>query len=200
MPKSFKNAPLVEVVAELHWTPQPFLLSNSGAPGQFGLLNSALCKSFFQKFLVEASKLGFSSSERLVPQGMLVLPNQVVYRLRTGSGTRFLHVGIGVLSANAVPPYQSWDEFLPTLRDSFSAAFDVLRSFGEIGNLNPTLRYINAFTAAHMGDSDPALFMSEVLNLRPPIPPVLQNQIDNARPIRSTMQLTIPLKPDLLYF
>ena len=196
MPTTFKNAPLVEIVAELRWNPEPFFL---GAPGQVGFLNPNQCEVFFQKLLIEVSKIGFSSSERLVPQGMLILPNQIVYRFRSADGTKLLQAGIGVFSANAVPPYHSWTQFAPILHDGFSTAFRILQSFGHSATLNAvSLRYIDAFTSIHMGDVEPAVFMQEILNLRSPVPNVVEKLLDKSKPIRSQMQLNFPLEGELL--
>jgi uncharacterized protein (TIGR04255 family) len=197
MPTTFKNAPLVEIVAEIHWSAQPFF-SVSG-PGQLGLLNSNLCEQFFQKFLIEANAIGFPTSERLLPQGMIVVPHQVVYRLRSADGTKILHVGIGVISVNAVPPYHSWVQFTPILRDGLSAGFRAIEPFERLETIDAvSLRYIDAFTSAHMGDVDPASFMRDTLGLGGPVPNIIEGIIDKRKIIRSQMQLTFPLQGDLI--
>jgi uncharacterized protein (TIGR04255 family) len=199
MPTTFKNAPLVEIVAEIRWNPKPFFLSGLSGPGQLGLLNSNLCEKFFQKFLIEANAIGFPTSERLMPQGMIVIPNQVVYRLRSADSTKLLHVGIGVLSVNAVPPYHSWAQFTPILRDGLSAGFRALESFERLETIDAvSLRYIDAFTSTHMGDVDPASFMRDTLALGGPVPKAIEGILDKTKVIRSQMQLMFPLKGDLL--
>ena len=202
MPVIFENAPLVEMLVELQWTPSAFVAAGTNqaltGQGKLGILNFAASETFFQKLLMKADTIGFSSSERLVPQGFPIIPNQIVYRMRAEGGARLLQIGVGVISANAVPPYHSWAQFEPTLHRSFSAAFEVLRSFGEFTSLNAVkLRYIDAFTSAQIGDLDPSAFMQDVLKLRPNIPEIIAKHLDRDKIVRPQMQIMFPLQDEL---
>ena len=114
----FSNPPLVELVAELRWTP-----AGVGAPApaagvkliQFPLA-SEHAEQTFTNFSNQVAAQGFGNSERLVPVGFPYLPFMVVYRFRKppAQGENFLYqIGWGVFSANALPPYRDWDSFRP---------------------------------------------------------------------------------------
>ena len=142
---TFKNAPLIEAVAELRWGAQPFAM----VPGQqFTFTTEAVAgEEFFMHFGAECSTRGMMRAERVLPQGMPAFPGQVVYRFRApGATSMLLQVGAGVFSANVLPPYGSWDSF----KGHIGTGLDVLLSSrppAEHGTAfsHVNIRYINGF-------------------------------------------------------
>ncbi|QPI09742.1 TIGR04255 family protein [Stutzerimonas stutzeri] len=147
---TFDNAPLIEAVAELRWGAASTMPAQM-LPGQtitFGPDASA-SEDFFMNFGGECSALGMQRAERIVPQGFPVLPGQVVYRFRSGDKNvhTLLQVGNGVFSANALPPYPSWDLGFKELIGNGVEALLNSRPSSEKGAKFSTLslRYINGF-------------------------------------------------------
>jgi uncharacterized protein (TIGR04255 family) len=148
---TFKNAPLIEAVAELRWgavapimvVGQPFNFTTEVAAGE----------EFFMHFGAECSVRGMMRAERVLPQGMPAFPGQVVYRFRSpANGSSLLQVGPGVFSANALPPYGSWEGF----KDHIGVGLDVLLSTrpeherdAPFSHVN--IRYINGFGDDYLG-------------------------------------------------
>jgi len=81
-------------------------------------------EEFFMRFGGAAHQLGFAEVERLTPPNFPLIGFQPVFRFRPPSdkGRKVLYqVGAGMFSANAVPPYKSWDDFGPVVRSGVRA-------------------------------------------------------------------------------
>ncbi len=85
MVTTFENAPLVEIIAELRWSPEKAL--NQVEIGHGTVVRTlkttdpaSVHEQFFSRFSDEISKSGFTRTERLLPAGFPAMPFQPVYR------------------------------------------------------------------------------------------------------------------------
>ena len=117
---TFSKAPLIELIAELRWTPQGST-SIAPAPPQPGpaptlFLGGGKQEEFYMRFGAALYNQGFNRSERLSPPGFPFILQQPVYRFLSEAEDKksvIYQVGFGIFSVHAVPPYRSWSQFLP---------------------------------------------------------------------------------------
>jgi uncharacterized protein (TIGR04255 family) len=201
MNTSRANAPLVELIAELRWEP-----INSGGvsvptPGS-GLTfisgpQSTAPDEFFMRFGAGIHQSGYTETERLVPPGFPFLQGQPVYRFkesREGSLRSLYQIGLGLFTANAVPPYETWTEFRPVVQTGVEALL-AARAEGErdkpITLVN--LRYIDAFEASHTEGRNIGQFLGEVLGLSVAVPDALSQHLRPDSIPKPSVQLQIPM-------
>ncbi|MGH9691196.1 MAG: TIGR04255 family protein [Candidatus Acidiferrales bacterium] len=195
MTLTFKNAPLVELIAELRWR-EPFSpLAGVHHPLQ-GL--SAPLDQFFIRLGGELYQHGFQQVERLVPPNFPVLPMQAVYRFRrlaTADTSMLFQVGDGTFSAHAVPPYHSWGAVKGTVENGITALLKARSLEGkELPSITTAiLRYINAFGSNLTGDRQIRGFLEEVLGLRIELPPALSRHVQPGATIKTNLSLGLPL-------
>ncbi len=123
----------------------------------------------------ELSKIGYGRSERLTPAGFPALPNQPVYRYQSNSTQSSTSVlfqsGLGQFSVHGVPPYKSWEVFLPTVRNGLEALLRVYpQTVGDKPISVVNLRYIDFFDDDLTQGRDVATFMAEVLGIPVQLP------------------------------
>lgn len=194
MTVTFKNAPLVEMIAELRWGEAHLVQPNvpTVIPGMAANLDQ-----FFMSFGGEVYQHGFRRTERLVPPGFPVFPFQPVYRYRKDASDDtavLFQVGSGLFSANATPPYRSWKIVNPTVLIGVDAllkarlAGDAEKAFSVL-----SLRYINAFgqelTQGRRIDS----FMREIFGFELGFPKVIVDLVDPKSSITPQLQFRVPL-------
>ena len=158
----YKNAPLIEVIAELRWN----LIHLTAIPG--GAVDPFVQQAA-PRFLERVERLGFGFVERLLPEGvpLEMVPGQVVWRCRRAQNTWPVYqIGPGVMTCNATPPYRGWPEF----RDSLAAGIEAaLAAYAEAGGQisidSFALRYLNAFTE-NEGYRDHAEFLDKELGIK----------------------------------
>jgi uncharacterized protein (TIGR04255 family) len=176
MTVSFEKAPLKEIIAEVRWgtgnlpleipVNQPFAI-----PASF-FADSAQEKLFIG-LGEELSKIGYGRSERLTPAGFPAIPGQPVYRFQSNPPTEpvLFQAGLGQFSVHGVPPYKSWDEFLPTVKRGLDALLRVYpQVMGEQPFSSVTLRYIDFFEDDLIQGRDVIAFMSDILRIDIRIP------------------------------
>lgn len=198
MNETFRNAPLVEIVAELRWqVPQLEGVDASGNQVQLPFTRADnATTAFFHRVTGAVEKLGFNRLEQLSPLGMPVLLPQMTYRYRRADEHPVLmQVGPGLFSVNALPPYKSWAEFRPWLAKGIGV---LLEAFGEdvTGNrpvLAAGLRYIDAFRKDLSGGRDAMAFATDVLGFRLELPAVLAAHAVDRMAIRAALQVTVPV-------
>jgi len=102
----YKRAPLIEVIAEIHWNLKPL-----------GSAPEAKIDPYFDLFkeaFSEVIKDTLPFEERLVPIEIPVefLSGQPHLRFRSKQGGwPLVQIGPGVMTINIVPPYNGWVEF-----------------------------------------------------------------------------------------
>src|SRR5688572_29942962 len=116
----YESAPLVEVIAEVHWHIERLrTVPDGGVDPQFSALIAQLRQAFPQA--------GFPVFEALVPPQVPVelLADKPLMRFRNAANQYpLVQVGPGVMTVNVVPPYGGWNAFKPII----AKALDVLTS------------------------------------------------------------------------
>lgn len=202
MDETFRNAPLLEIIAELRWqAPYPSLpqaiqpLGGQSAPTL--LLGSTQVDSFLHRFGSEVYKLGFQRMERLFPSGLPMLQGQPVARYRSDAGDLsnvIYQVGAGIFSANAVPPYRSWKHFAPSVQAGLNALLQAREDHERTLPFDPvSLRYIDAFKPDLTGGRDVADFLSEVLKIELRLPDAIIRHLAPDQSPKPFVNLTIPI-------
>jgi uncharacterized protein (TIGR04255 family) len=132
MEKRYKNPPIIEAVCEFRF--RPGKAWNSSFPAQ---IHDLLRQTFPQKREMKA----FQASLTIAPQGsqQQLHQNDVLQILREDEKALVI-IDIDRLAVSHLSPYPTWEEFLPLIKQGFSAYKSVAAPNGlhRIG-----LRYIN---------------------------------------------------------
>lgn len=199
MADRYKNAPLVELVAEVRWGTGGVV----GAPPQGAgpvMVATGQYEEFFMRFGSRLGTLGYDRIERLVPPGFPTLPFQTIYRFRKteqeqGQGTTLYQVGAGVFSANITPPYHSWKQFRPVVEKGIELLLETRNAAEQNVPFDiSNLRYINAFGDKFTKGLSVAKFVQEVLGFKIELPIAVRNEASPNSEIKPLFQLSIPLK------
>jgi uncharacterized protein (TIGR04255 family) len=161
----YKNAGLVEVIAELHWELKGIQIAPGAKVDPFYDL-------FREKFLGVARAKGFAFQETVVPVEvpLELLPNKPRERVRASEGAWPLYqIGPGIFTANVVPPYSGWIDFRKTLLAGVEMLLECYPSASQYMKVSQLeLRYIDAYTSRH-GFSDFAKYVPQHLNFSLPM-------------------------------
>lgn len=199
MGTSFEISPLVELITELRWdvpsleTPtQP----NPSITFQISTIPSTTHEEFFMRFSSAIAAKGFVRLERLVSQGFPSLPFQPVCRFRKTSdqpSATLYQIGANVFTANATPPYQSWDEFEPVIRDGVETLLlsREAKHKGMPFNI-ASVRYINAFFGELTQGATSTDFLSDVLEFKIGLPTCLDQIRVPKADLHPNLQVSFP--------
>lgn len=204
MSGSVENAPVVEVIAELRWSPKalPGMAADSGPkiipPPMAGPTNE-----FFGRFSERVRGLGYSAVTRLIPEPFPLLVHQPVLRFdgpEGGQAKSLYQIGPGLFSANAVPPYESWpSSFSRTVASGIDA---LLATRDPAERQAPfegaTLRYLDAFGQLLTGGRDSLSFSREVLGIQVDLPRALTQHLQPGATWKPFLQFQLPVGPELL--
>ena len=205
MSESVENAPVVEVIAELRWSPKALPIELLAGPGPkiIPLPLAGTTNEFFERFSERARGLGYTATTRLVPDPFPFLLHQPVLRFDAPDGNRtksLYQIGPGLFSANAVPPYDSW-------RSSFSktvaAGVEALLATRdpaerEVAFESVTLRYLDAFGQLLTGGRDSLAFCREVLGIMVELPTSLTQHLEKEATWKPFLQFHLPVAPGML--
>jgi uncharacterized protein (TIGR04255 family) len=202
---SFENPPLVELIAELRWA-LPAGSTQAAEPGGVALPvvtgNVSKFEEFFMRFGGGVQQLGFVQVERLTPSNFPLIAFQPIFRFRPlNERTKqvLYQVGAGMFSANAVPPYKSWDEFGPVVRNGVRA---LLNARDQHEKNTPfvavSLRYIDAFGPSHTNGMHVGDFVQKVLGFRLELPRALSERIAKPGQYKPLIQVQMPLANGML--
>ncbi|MGY8811456.1 MAG: TIGR04255 family protein [Pseudomonadales bacterium] len=199
----YRNAPLVEVIVELHWnsgSDSPFAGAPTGIPAQFPIFDSSSFEKLLSRFNEKLGQNGGVHSERLIPSGFPLMGGQVAHRLRRSPNAAELYqLGPGVFTANAVPPYDSWSAFTPFLEEGISM---LLSSRPENEQQTPfsniSLQYIDAFNESVVRGASPSEFIKNDLGFVLSTPDALEELKEPGHPIKYNFQLNTPIRDGLL--
>lgn len=162
----YKNAPLIEVLAEIHWE----LIPVSSIPG--GQLDP-YAPVLREKFGAWARREGFHFQEQLVPSEMPseLMPHKPFQRFRRQANEWPLYqIGPGIFTANIVPPYLGWSAFRDHLRNGLQSLYASYPSSGELLRIKRwELQYIDAFTSS-LRMHNYSDFIQAELSVRQPLP------------------------------
>jgi uncharacterized protein (TIGR04255 family) len=205
MAVTLPNAPLVEVIAELRWDTVPKAISMSpagqlgpsivqGDPNQFE-------QSYFA-FAANVSKFGFTNVERLLQPTLPMFAYQPALRFREPGNDHanvLYQLGPGLFSANAVPPYKSWEGFSPVLINGVNAIMEA-RPLAERAMPMSTvsLRYINAFGPSLTQGMPASVFINDVLGFSVSLPASAQKLLVGGALPKPVIQVQLPLERGML--
>ena len=192
----FENAPLVEIVAELRWTPADLALAPqpTSAPAiAIATSQPASLDQLVNTFSGELYQKDFRQLERLIPPAFPVVLHQPIFRFRKGQNDPALfQLGLGLFSANGLQPYRSWIDFRPVVELGVKALLKA-RVQADQFSLH-SLRYINVFGTDLLDGQSITKFMSDTLGVSIELPDPLSGFIDNPDTVKSQLQLVIPIK------
>jgi len=194
----FANPPLVELVAELRWVPGQASPSSSQSGPVTIQFPMAFAEEAFENFRRSIAQKGFTSSERLVPIGFPALPFAVVQRFRKLSNQEnyAYQVGLGVFSANALPPYRDWDSFRPIVREGVETLL-AARHVSDRANVSVILRYLDVFTDEFTEGRKSVEFLNDILGINLTLPATLTELALNLRELQAGLQLSFKIKEGL---
>ncbi|MGH8548679.1 MAG: TIGR04255 family protein [Methylococcales bacterium] len=206
---SFKNPPLVELIAELRWAlPIPTQVTGVGVGAipittlSVTTLSANQYEEFFMRFGSKVAAAGFSRFERIVPPGFPFMPYQPVYRYRYVSedqGVKLYQLGPDIFSANITPPYQSWEHFKPVVAQGVEM---LLESRSDEQKIQPfsaaSLRYIDAFKDDLTQGRSIRDFMADVLDIKISLPEAVTRHALELSRIEPLLQLAVPVSSAIL--
>jgi uncharacterized protein (TIGR04255 family) len=197
---TFENPPLVELIAELRWALPPGSIQATEPDGvALPLITGDVSRleEFFMRFGGSVQQSGFTHVERLTPPNFPLIGFQPVFRFRPSDKRTkeiLYQIGAGMFSANAVPPYKSWEDFGPIVRNGVSA---LVKARGEPAKDAPfvaaSLRYIDAFGSSLTNGLGVADFIYQVLGYRLELPKALRERIAEGGSYKPLIQLQLPL-------
>ena len=198
MNTTFLNAPLIEIIAELRWAHNPASATQVQPGAPIIILNSSKIDEFFMRFGGEIYSSGFKKTERLVPSDFPAMLYQPVFRYRKdgedGDGAVLYQTGPGIFTANAIPPYKSWDVFSPAVKSGVDA---LLNSRDDAEKASPfntiSLRYIDAFGPSLTRGMDVRTFLSDILGVSVVLPEGISKVIDQNAKVKPHIQLLLPI-------
>ena len=195
MAVTYKNAPLVELIAELRWGPATDQ-TQAGTQTVVFALPQSKDEEIFMQFGAAMSAAGYGRFERLIPPGTPTPYGQVAFRCRPTDAKKqapLFQLGHGVFTANALPPYKSWEDFKPIVRigiDSLIEAYDlagVERPKFRIA----LIRYIDAFRDDLTGGREMQRFLSDVLGIKIVLPDAILSVAADQDTIHPALQLAV---------
>ena len=144
-------------------------------------------------------QLGFQAVERLVPPGFVTLLYQPIYRYKNAAEQSpvLYQAGAGLFSAHGIPPYHSWEEFVPFVEKGVAALLESRDSKEKEAQFaTVSLRYIDAFRPdLTQGKSGPA-FIGDVLGIRVMLPDFLTKFGRSGLAPQYTLQFSLPIADD----
>ena len=154
-----KNAPLVEIIAELRW--------EDGLTTKPPSIFFGMDESLYVRLGIALGKQGYDRLERTQPEGMPAQSGSVVYRYRRDDDQQntLYQAGPGVFTANGLPPYNSWKEFEPVIEQGLTALLNI-KAFDQSKPVELVLRYVDAFSADHLAGMNYSDFVEEVVGVR----------------------------------
>lgn len=169
----YENAPVTEVVAEVHWQLKSILGS--------GLHYDPFYEDLIDSFSGNIAQKGFPFREQLIQEGVPTefLSFKATHRFRNKrDGWPLYQIGPGVFTANITPPYGGWNSFFSVLSEGLSVLFESYPLSSK--HLKPKLLkliYINAFEEKH-GYTNQRDFLDEGLNFQIGMPTELDRFAD----------------------
>jgi uncharacterized protein (TIGR04255 family) len=180
--KPFPNAPLIEIIAEVHWRPSAqtagmMPVNPAQPPPQVAILTDGTHEQFFSKMTSGLADKGFERVERLIPAGFPTLPYQPICRFKSGKNpSEVFQVGAGMFSVNGLKPYSSWEVFKPKIDHGIKLLIEskVENTPGPFTEL--ILKYVDLFDASLLEGKTAARFLNEIAKFQFVIPPVITSR------------------------
>jgi uncharacterized protein (TIGR04255 family) len=191
---TFENAPLVELVVEVRWPVKSVKLPNG-----MNIITdtSAIFDQWYKGLLEELQKAGYSSMERIVPQEMLPIAQQPVFRF-TKAGEKFplVQFGYGVFTVNAGPPsYVSWENLRPEVERNIGLLLSMMPKEAGVESFeHVSLRYIDSFEEKHRDGQSNYAFIRDILGVKVNLPQGLVDYADDIDNVTPTIAMRLPVK------
>ncbi len=198
-----ENTPLVELIVELKWLPPNAPATQvQNAPILISSSQPSKVDEFFMQFGSRIHSVGYTEVERLGMSGFPLIMHQPVFRFKqkkdANDGSLF-QVGPGLFTANAIPPYESWEKFNPIVIQGISAVIESRpQEEREQEFIGTSLRYIDAFMPRHTGGRDLIPFLEEVLGIKISIPDAISKHIPKGLRPTPMLQLQTPIEGGLV--
>ena len=163
----WEKAPLVEVIAEVHWA----LKKLDSAPPDARI--DPYYELFRDEFVEACRAEGFEHSQELMPSivPLELTADQPRVRIRAKPDSwPLMQIGPGLMTANIVPPYKGWAAFEPFLAasiDRLFTSYPIASKTLQIERLH--LRYVDGFDKSFGLDDYPAFAFSK-LGIGPMLP------------------------------
>jgi uncharacterized protein (TIGR04255 family) len=203
MKERFDNPPLLEIIAELRWD-LPSVVSHPGIPTPVLPPLSQSLESDIDGFSKQIATLGFQNIERMVPPGFPWMTGNPVFRYTHSSqgqdvqetlkSSTIFQIGAGVFTANAVPPYTSWDDFEPLVRHGVEAMLSMEFSSGRPKAFAPSLRYVDAFDAELTQGKPMRDFLDDVMGLSIKLPESIRSRSSSSDTEVPLVHVVMPLE------
>ena len=189
----FDNAPLAEMIAELRWQPPNTAVQTAG--GGITALHGIGDENLLIRFGGEIHQKNFRRIERLVPPGFPSFPFQPVMRYRSDNKNQesFLYqLGLGIFTANALPPYKSWEHASLLVEDGVKALINALNDGNQHANFNAlSLRYINSFKRDIIGTRNAIQVIEEIFGFKIGFPDKIVSIQNNIEKISANLNFLI---------
>lgn len=202
MKERFDNPPLLEIIAELRWD-LPSAVQHPGVPTPVLPPLAQSLESDIEGFSAHIATLGFENVERMVPHGFPWMTGGPVFRYTHSSkglgnqealkSSTIFQIGPGVFTANAVPPYTSWDDFEPLVRHGVEAMLSMEFSGGRPKTFLPSLRYVDAFDADLTQGLSLRDFLDNVMGLSIKLPQALTSRSSRSQTEVPMTHVIVPL-------
>lgn len=194
--KTFNEPPLIELIAEVRWSPVG-VPPGAAVPGNVAAFDPSAFDSLFMRFAGLIGAKGFTQSERLVPPGFPSLLYQATYRYsRNGvePGQALFQLGPGIFSTHITPPYKRWSDFAPFLEDGIEALVSVRKATEKEPTFDRSMvRYLDCFTTRYTQGRDPRSFIKDALGITVGLPDAIERRARSGNDISPTLQLSFPL-------
>jgi len=202
MKERFDNPPLLEIIAELRWD-IPSNSSHPGMPMPVLPAQSQVLEAEIEGFSKHIADLGFRNAERLVPPGFPWMMGEPAFRYKCSEAddttaerlkkSTIFQVGAGVFTANAVPPYTSWDDFEPLVRSGVEGLFNMHFASGKPSSFRPTLRYVDVFKEEFTHGLPLQEFLRDIMGISLSLPDALSSRSEDKATQVPMLHVVVPL-------
>jgi uncharacterized protein (TIGR04255 family) len=163
MTKRYKNSPIIEAICEFHFS------SNMSWDLTFiGLIYEKLKDSFPKKQQLQVNIALATTSDTNEQTG--IMPMIPLVRFSDSNEKMLVQLGQSLLTINHLKPYDSWEEFLPSIEKGFKAYCEIANPKG-LHHIN--IRYINRVEIPKSNK------LEDAFQIRPLIPPGLPSNIES---------------------
>jgi uncharacterized protein (TIGR04255 family) len=185
--RTLPQAPLVEVVFELHWD-----LSFHGAAPQNLLLRDPTYPLVLNAFSSRIAKMGFVHQKLMIPENGIAVPHSIERRFYQKEDQTFplMQIGPGIFATNQAADYE-WKSF----RNQVKRGIDVLaKSLPDLPGqkFNPLrveLRFVNALASNLAGSKGFIDFINKTTNVTVEAKPPFAEMLEGAGELEGRLVL-----------
>jgi uncharacterized protein (TIGR04255 family) len=197
----FKQPPLVEIAAEFRWDIPGLQVPEQFAGAPMPLMDGTVHEIQFMNFASKAGAKGYGLIERVVPTGFPLLAGQATFRYRNAiavEGAPVFQLGPGVFSVNLVPPYKSWESFLPYIDLGLGLLFDSRSQEQQVPFSEVRLGYIDAFGDNLRRGQSVVKFLAQNLGVTVQLPPSIMQFCTDQDGAKVNLAVSLPISTGTL--